>query len=125
MTTTHFPLDRIDVHLRIPADHAKSVSLRSLTEPVDEISGAYVVPDPASPGTAIKELANGDRVVISRTPQKDRTHAIVVSYEGSLENLGAARFALDNVLHDLATVGIFPKLDPTITLVQPTETPNS
>ncbi len=117
--TTHFPVKRIEVHLRIPANHVKSVSLQPLV--TDDAIGGYAVGDDAQPGTATKTLANGDRVVITRTPQKDRTHDIVVAYIGTLEDLGAARFALDNVLHDLSAVGIFPTLDPTITLVQPKE----
>lgn len=70
----------------------------------------YDPPTKANPKRMIKKMANGAEIHIERV---DPTH-VAVSYKGKCDDIGHARFVVDNIYKDLADAGLVAREDPSL-----------
>lgn len=69
----------------------------------------YEPPTKANPKRMVKRMADGVEIHVERV---DPTH-VAVSYKGASDDIGHARFAVDNIFNDLARAGLVAPADPT------------
>jgi hypothetical protein len=91
-------LRSIEMRVELSPEFARNFTLRPLVEGDQAV---YELIEGSVPPVAVKTFVDGDRVEIRRI-NEGGVHVISAVYYGTLEDLGAARFALDNVWHDLA-----------------------